>query len=184
MNSNKLQTFSKLTNIETEYSDRVVNVGYCKPIENFTFLKRFFQQWVASIDVKIDKCQKHSVEYANLLSRRGFTFDEFKFLINGSIPEESYHRTEIFELLYIDDQIEREKFKYKVGGDDLSLAEQYQNSIRKFIKQENPLLKDYLLDTKVPINLSIEALKKHVYILGSSAVKWTRPIKKRLPLCR
>lgn len=168
MSSNKLQTFSKLTNIETKYSDEVVNIGYCKPIENFTFIKRFFEQWVASVDSKIDICQKHSVEYADLLSRRGFTFDEFKFLMNGSIPEESYHRTEIFELLYIDDQIEREKFKYKVSGDDLSLAEQYQNSIKQFIKQENPLLKDYLLDTKVPINLSIEALKKHVYILGSS----------------
>ncbi len=82
---------------------RAVYMGYMYPIDVTEFVIFFFDWWVELVDQVLDLHQeKNSDDYALKFGQRGFTFDEFKMIMNGRIKAQNFDKERAYEYLYIE----------------------------------------------------------------------------------
>lgn len=175
-NTNLYRNFEKVTSLNPSGQRSNINIGYCYGYEHTVFFRKFLDAWVEYISFYLSKVEKYSTQYADLLSIREFTLNEFRFAKNSALPEDKYNRAAVMDILYIDDAVEREKFRFSID-ESLTVEEQYKETIIKHIKLENPKLNTALLQTKIPLNLSIEAFKQHAHIVGQTGSGKTELLK-------
>ena len=162
--------FKQVTGIATDPDQKedLINIGYLNAIDHISFIIEFMKRWVVYIDQMLMKHEKGTKEHAEIFNSRGFTYQEFCLMLDGSIDEKNYHRYPIFQLMYIDDAIAREEQRITGEDDELSKPSRYQKAITDWIKKHNPKLELALMKTKIPIYLDLKSFKKSVHLLSSS----------------
>lgn len=148
-------------------AEDIVNVGYLYPADNPYFIIWLMDKWVAWKDRQLDNLSEGTDAYADVFGTRGFTFDEFKFVLSGKVKEIGFGRHRIFDYLFLTDQADRDFFMVSNTDDDELVLHSYVKAITQSIQLEIPLL-SYFYDTVIPIYFSIDSLKRHIYLLAQS----------------
>ncbi|MEO1257130.1 MAG: hypothetical protein AAFY41_19940, partial [Bacteroidota bacterium] len=76
-----LEQFYRYFNLPNGKS-KCVNIGYAMALDHIKFIIFFMEHWVSWIDAKLDRLRRGTDQYADLFGLRGFTYAEFKLLLN------------------------------------------------------------------------------------------------------
>lgn len=163
-----MQTFRNLTKTDVGVDILSIIVGQCFAIEHPKFLVDFINRWVSFIDDRLEGMTKNTVEYADVFGLRGFTYDEFRRVLETHINADKINRLPEYDYLYLDDAVAVEDFKYKYSKPDLSMREAYSMALRDAVKQEIPILYKLLCKKKLNVRLAMKSLMSHTYILSRS----------------
>ncbi|MBA7492839.1 hypothetical protein ES702_03392 [subsurface metagenome] len=154
----------------SDEKEDLFSIAEIRPIEDLQFVEFFFDWWVPLQDEALDEIEPFSEPYADLLARRGFTLDEFKWVLSGRIDEEQYKDERVFQYLYINDKQEHNYFisTHSKSNDEEDLLETFHNAIKEQIASEHTLLYEFFFNSKVGTYISRRRLRRHLYIPAGS----------------
>ena len=171
--------FYDYTNIPDKSNPGIVNMGYLLPIDHHKFVVHFMEKWVAYQDHILDQLREGTKAYADAFALRGFTFQEYKFVLSGRVKEDYFSHHRVFDYLYLTNQADRDYFTaihLKEDSNDRIVAG-YIEAISEAIKEEIPILKYFFFETQIPLYFRQDDLKKHAYFLAGSGSGKTEMLK-------
>lgn len=169
--------FKKLTGTNYTTEEELITIGYVKPIEIPLFVVRFMEEWVSYIDNKLAQFDNYTNEYSDWYSIRGFTYDEFRFVMETAISEEKIKRKREYDYLYLDDSIAVEEFKIKYSDPEISIRYQFLKALEDTLSVEVPFLHDFLCQSEIALKHPIKNFYRHCYLLAQSSSGKTEYIK-------
>lgn len=147
--------------------ENIVNFGYLYPSDNPRFVVHIMDKWVDWKNRKLNKLSEGTNTYADVFGTRGFTYDEFKFVLSGKVKMDGFSRYRIFDYLYLTDQTDRDFFMVSNTDDEELVLHSYVKAILKSVELEIPLL-NKLFNATIPLYLDTDSLKRHLYLLAQS----------------
>lgn len=161
--------FQRICRFDRYTQEECINLGYIRPIELGLPIVKFMNEWVEAIEKKLSTLEKYTEEYADWLSIRAFTFDEFRWVLKTSFNEDKLDRVLAYSFLYIDDPIELESFKIKYGREDEDIRSSFLRALTDITKIEFPQLHKFLCEESITLRYPISAFVKHTYLLAQSS---------------
>ncbi len=161
--------FIKLCKLDYSSQVETIALAFILPIEMLGIIVRFMAAWVEAINKKLEKLKKGTNTFADWFSIRGFTYDEFRWVMETKISDEKIDRVLVYDFLYLDDAIAVEEFKIKYSNPELSMRENYLKALADISKVEIPVLYKFLCKTKFVFRYPIEAFIRHNYMLARSS---------------
>ncbi len=161
--------FRKICKLDYPEEVETIALSFIKPIEMMLPMIIFMSEWVEAVEKKLSKIEKHTELYADWLSIRGFTYDEFRWVLETAYSEEKFDRVAVYGFLYLDDSISVEEFKVRYGDPDISMRSRYLQALSDITKIEIPVLYDFLCESKMTLRYPVQALVKHCYMLAQSS---------------
>ena len=171
--------FYNYTGLPSAKTPKIVNMGYLLPIDHTKFVVHFMKKWVEGRDKNLDRLTEGTKEYADEFGKRGFTFQEYRFVLSGRVKEDYFSHHRVFEYLYLTSQADRDYFtaiNIKEDEED-KIVSGYIAAMSDAIKKEIPLLNIFFFETKIPLYFRQEDLKKHAYFLAASGSGKTEMMK-------
>ena len=171
--------FYDFTGLPDKTAVGIINIGYLLPIDHIKFVVHFMKYWVKWKDGVLDKLEEGTIEYADAFGQRGFTFQEYKFVLSGRVKEEYLTYYRVFDYLYLTNQGDRDYFtaiNLKEDEND-KVVSGYITALSDAIKEEIPILKKFFFETKIPLYFWQNDLKKHLYFLAASGSGKTEMMK-------
>lgn len=144
-----------------------VNYGFAYAMDSPPFIIWLMEKWVGWIDLKLDRIEEGTIEFADLFGLRGFTFDEFKLVVSARVGEEQFKRHRVFDYLYLTDVEERDYFTVSNLDDERELSANYLTAISEAIKLEIPALM-FFFTRKIPLYFPLKSLKRGAYLVAQS----------------
>jgi len=151
-----------------DLDDHSVPFGYYSYTGNEQLVKDFMEQWVNQLDWELDQAFDLD-QYADLMGQRGLTFSEYVFVLKGPNSHIDYDEERVFEFLQIDGPEEHHYFNsIQYSDEETNLWNSYKAYLTKWIEEENTELHQFFFESKNALHLSLESIKRHVYILGKT----------------
>lgn len=171
--------FYDYTGLPPARTPKIVNMGYLYPIDHPKFVVHFMDKWVKGKDRILDNMREGTHEYADAFGKRGFTFQEYKFVLSGRVKEDYFNHYRVFDYLYLTNHSDRDYFTAINAKEDEKdkVVSGYMTAIGDAIKDEIPILKNFFFETKIPLYFRRDDLKKHVYFLAASGSGKTEMMK-------
>jgi|GEM_PF-2721099 len=161
--------FSKICKTDMFDRQECISLAFVMPIEMPLPICKFMNEWVDAVERKLEREEKHSQVYADWLSIRCFTYDEFRWVMETSFDEAKFDRIPVYSFLYLDDPIAIEEFKIKYGNSEENIRTRYLKALADITSIEFPELHSFLCKNKITLKYPIQTLEKHTYCLAQSS---------------
>jgi len=145
------------------------DIGQILPFDDREFVVYAMNEWVRLQDNFITQIRKESKDpflSALAFSQRGFTYEEFKFVMSGKHPER-YEDYQVFSYLHIINKESQNYFIATNKDEEKDDMEVYLERVERFAKLEIPALKAFFFSYRRK-RFPMTALQQHTYILGGT----------------
>lgn len=151
-----------------EGNEGFVDIGQILPIDDSDFVIYAMNEWVRLQDDFIAQIREKEDPFLSALafSQRGFTYEEFKFVMSGKHPER-YEDYKVFSYLHIINKESQNYFIATNKDEEKNDMELYLERVERFAKLEIPALKTFFFSYRRK-RFPMKALKRHAYILGGT----------------
>jgi hypothetical protein len=138
-----LQIFQDTVSIIPD-GENSVFLGTVKIIDAPSGVNAIMAYWTKSIDKALLQSGINNIQKLELLTIRGFTFEEYATLFDIGIKQDTYPRYPIYQALLITTQKERAGFIYQLNKDS---HEDYMTLLARTLRLFNPFLHSFLYET-------------------------------------
>lgn len=161
--------YDQYINTVEEPGEDIVEVGEVLPFDNPNFIVYVMDKWVSEQDTQIEKLRRQTDDVFLLglaFGQRGFTLDEFKYVMSKSRPTD-YKNHPVFYYLHIVNEESHDYFVATTNDPEKDITTLYLERVERFILLEIPNLKAFFF-ASFKKYFPFSSLELHTYVLGGT----------------